>query len=119
MPFASGLRPEDSDKQLIRMGAESGQDKIVQATMLSDCSFVRYFLVEEPEACPLFNFIFAAFYDEVLDHWNNVPSSVVGDAVETLKRFPLDRIDWGYKNSHRLDIVPLGRHILEGEGKAI
>ena len=80
-------------------------------------SFVRYFLQEEPEVCPLFNFIFAAFYDKVYEHWDEVPASVVTDSVETLKRFPLDRVNWGYQNSHRLDIVPLGAHILEGEGK--
>jgi hypothetical protein len=29
--------------------------------------------------------------------------------VATLKGFPLDRMDWGHENSHRLDLVRLPR----------
>ena len=80
-------------------------------------SLVRYFQQEEPEACPLFNFIFAAFYDHVDEHWESVPASIIEDSVDQLRRFPLDRVDWGYQNSHRLDVVLLGSHILESKGK--
>lgn len=80
-------------------------------------SFARYFAQEESEVCPLFNFIFASFYEPIPDHWNSVPVSLIEDSVETLQRYPLDRIHWGYKNSHRLDIVPLGHHIPESKGK--
>jgi hypothetical protein len=31
------------------------------------------------------------------------------DSIATLRGFSLDRLDWGHKNSHRLDIVPLWR----------
>jgi hypothetical protein len=29
------------------------------------------------------------------------------DSADTLKRFPLDRIAWSFRNSHRKDVVPL------------
>ena len=85
----------------------------------------RYWALEEPELCPLFNYIFAASYDGVTS-WNaenvgvpaaRVPRSCLEDAAETLKRFPLDRIRWGYKNSHRIDLIPLRAHILESQGR--
>ena len=42
-----------------------------------------------------------------------IPPSCLDDAVDTLVRYPLDRFDWGYRNSHRLDIVPLPGHLLD------
>ena len=80
-------------------------------------SLSRYFLQEEPEMCPLFNLIFASFYDHVDEHWDQVPASVITDSVETLQRYPLDRVNWGHRNSHRLDIIPLAPHVLEAAGK--
>jgi hypothetical protein len=80
-------------------------------------SMARYFAQEESEVCPLFNLIFASFYEPLPYYWKDVPLSVVQDSLETLQRYPLDRIRWGYKNSHRLDIVPLGSHIIEHQGK--
>ena len=80
-------------------------------------SFARYFAQEESEACPLFSYIFATYYEPVRYHWKSVPESVVQDSLVTLQRFPLDRADWAYKNSHRLDIVPLPPHIVEREGR--
>src|SRR5262249_13845003 len=38
-----------------------------------------------------------------------VPQSALDEAADTLVRYPLDRIRWPYKNSHRLDIVKMGR----------
>ncbi len=75
-------------------------------------SLARYFAQEEPECCPLFNLIFAAFYEPVRHHARTVPVSIVEDSLESLQRYPLDRVHWGYTNSHRLDIVPMGKHIL-------
>ncbi|QDT48063.1 Two component regulator propeller [Symmachiella dynata] len=77
-----------------------------------------YWRLEEPENNPLFNFIFAARFD-VPERWRRFwspPQSVITDSITTLKQIPLDRIDWSYKNSHRIDIVPLGKHILRSRG---
>ena len=30
------------------------------------------------------------------------------DSVDTLERYPWDRVDWGRKNSHRKDVIPVG-----------
>ena len=80
-------------------------------------SLARYFVQEEPEACPLFSLIFASLYEPIRGHWKATPTSLIHDSVETLHRFPLDRIHWGYKNSHRTDIVPLGPHIPQFNGR--
>ena len=88
-------------------------------------SLRRYWALEEPEMCPLFNFIFAASYDGVTA-WqaddvgipaSQVPASCLEDAVDTLKRYPLDRVRWGYKNSHRSDVVRLPGYIFDGQGR--
>jgi hypothetical protein len=80
-------------------------------------SMARYFAQEESETCPLFNFIFAKFYKPIHYYWPSVSQEVITDAVETLQRFPLDRVRWGQKNSHRLDIIPLGKHVIQSRGK--
>ena len=41
-----------------------------------------------------------------LDPWDGW----LEDSVATLKGFPLDRLNWGLQNSHRLDIIRLRRH---------
>ncbi|MEZ6035666.1 MAG: hypothetical protein R3C17_21420 [Planctomycetaceae bacterium] len=80
-------------------------------------SMARYFAQEQPEICPLFNFIFAEFYEPLRHYWPAVPQEIIVDAFDTLQRFPVDRVRWGHKNSHRLDIIPLGKHVVESEGK--
>jgi len=75
--------------------------------------FYQYHALEHIEMNPFFNFAYAAFGIGQLadtpfgkfpiDPWEGW----LTDAVATLTNFPLDRIDWGHKNSHRLDIVPL------------
>ena len=80
-------------------------------------SMARYFSQEAPEVCPLFNFVFAQFYEPVPYYWPSVPQDVIIDGVESLQRFPFDRIRWAHKNSHRLDIIPLGNHVIESQGK--
>jgi hypothetical protein len=79
---------------------------------------MRYFSLEESELCPLFNFVFAAFYEPSADGPFD-EAQIVSDAMDTLKRFPLDRIRRGHKNSHRLDIIPLGKHIPQARGKGL
>ncbi len=80
-------------------------------------SMARYFAQEESEICPLFNFVFAEFYEPLRYSWPAVPQEILVDAVDTLHRFPVDRVRWGHKNSHRLDLIPLGKHVIESEGK--
>jgi hypothetical protein len=92
------------------------KDPIIRRQYLR--SMMRYFSLEESELCPLFNFVFAAFYEPFADSPFD-EAQIVSDALDTLKRFPLDRIRWGQKNSHRLDIVPLGKHIPQARGKGL
>ncbi len=77
-----------------------------------------YWTWEEPESNPLFNFMFVAKYEipERYRRFFSLPQSAIDDSVDTLKRIPLDRVDWDYKNSHRIDIVPMGRHIRRSRG---
>jgi len=77
-------------------------------------SLARYWRMEAPEMNPLFNFIYAACFPRddagisrrtrrlfpADDEW-------LSDAIETLKRLPLDRFDWRHTNAYRKDIVPL------------
>jgi hypothetical protein len=74
-------------------------------------SFYGYWRNESPEMNPFFNFAYAAL------NLNASASSTWGtfsvkpwpgwqeDAMATLYGFPLDRLDWPFHNSHRLDVV--------------
>ena len=78
--------------------------------------------LEEPELNPLFNFIFAASFKKPNDGSMRfgrlrIPETCFAEAVDTLKRFPLDRVRWSFHNSHRIDVVPLGAHISRSRGK--
>ncbi|MDQ1257092.1 MAG: hypothetical protein QG656_1693 [Candidatus Hydrogenedentes bacterium] len=84
-------------------------------------SLHNYWQIELPELNPLFNFIAAASIagDTFTDPWGTRPVSPRGkawleDSLDTLERYPLDRIDWGLENSHRKDLVPLPTHTREG-----
>jgi hypothetical protein len=78
-------------------------------------AFYWYWTLEQPERNPFFDFCYAAFGQgqSIKDPWDDNDLSPwenwLADAVETLVDFPLDRIDWGHQNSHRLDIVSLPR----------
>ena len=76
-------------------------------------SFFSYWINEEPEMNPFFNFAYAAhnldatgsrpfgsFSLRPLSGWHE-------DAMATLYGFPLDRLNWPHRNSHRLDVVDL------------
>jgi hypothetical protein len=72
--------------------------------------FGYWTFLEQPERNPLFNYIFAAsFSGDGLGRGvqQAVPNSCLADALDQLKRFPLDRFDWAHTNSHRVDIVPI------------
>ena len=76
-------------------------------------AFSQRFANEQPEMNPLFNFLYAAVAPrrDVRGRLRHADLSPAGDwledAVDTLQRFPLDRVDWSLENSHRMDIVPL------------
>ncbi len=73
----------------------------------------QYCLLELPELNPLFNFICAASLAgqkyrtpfRTLDL--ALPGPWLEESLDTLRRFPLDRVDWGLANSHRRDVVPV------------
>lgn len=85
-----------------------------------------YWLLEQPERCPLLNLIFAALDDGApMPELDCPPApSYLADAVDTLRRIPLDRVMWSYENSHRLDVVKMprtryrsqpGGHLINGQ----
>jgi hypothetical protein len=39
------------------------------------------------------------------------------DALDTLRRYSFDRVNWKLTNSHRQDIVPLPEYVREGGGQ--
>lgn len=75
--------------------------------------FYNYWVLEFPEMNPFFNFAYAAYGlgKEYKDTWGTYNVSPwkgwLDDSLETLKGFPLDRVDWAHDNTQRLDIVPL------------
>jgi len=78
-------------------------------------SFYAYSANEAPEVNPFFNYAYAVhgsgqsitnlwgvFKVEPFPDWQE-------DSLATLRGFPLDRIDWSHRNSHRLDLVRFGQ----------
>lgn len=78
-------------------------------------SFYSYSANEAPELNPFFNYAYAVhgmgksitnlwgvFKVEPFPDWQE-------DSLATLRGFPLDRIDWSHRNSHRLDLVRFGQ----------
>ncbi len=71
-----------------------------------------YGRLEQPEMNPFFNFVFASscsgktFTDAWGEHSLEPTGPWLQDAVETLKRFPLDRVNWSHDNRDRIDIMP-------------
>jgi hypothetical protein len=88
-------------------------------------AFHRRWVIESPELNPLFNFIYAAaasglkFSDAFGEEELTPAGDWLTESADTLKRYPLDRIDWGLKNSHRLDIVPLPSWSRERAGRGL
>jgi hypothetical protein len=78
-------------------------------------SFFSAWIIEQPEMNPFFDFAYAAFGigAKYKDQWGTFPLTPwdgwLEDSMATLKGFPLDRLNWACKNSHRLDIVRLPR----------
>jgi len=76
-------------------------------------SFWDSWQLEAPEMNPFFNFTFAAVCNGITfeDAFGTYMVKPLGnwqeEAVETLKRFPLDRVNWRHTNSQRIDIMRL------------
>jgi hypothetical protein len=76
-------------------------------------SFYHYWVNEAPELNPFFNFAYAAhslgkscvtpYGDLDVSPWDGWHK----DAMATLYGFSLDRLNWGHRNSQRIDLVPL------------
>ena len=86
-------------------------------------SFWSSWQIEAPEMNPFFNFCYAALcsdesFTNAFRTFSTAPKGDwLDDSIETLKRFPLDRINWRHKNSHRIDIVRIHEaNTLYGEG---
>lgn len=79
----------------------------------------QHWQIEKYEDNPFFNFVYAAactgqvranaFYTLDL----TPPSWWLERSVDTLKRFPLDLVNWPISNAHRLDMRPLPDHVRE------
>ncbi|HOZ46406.1 MAG TPA: hypothetical protein PLO37_14905 [Candidatus Hydrogenedentes bacterium] len=88
-------------------------------------SLLNYWRIIEPELNPLFNFICAASItgDTFTDPWGTTDLTPTGswleESVDTLKRYPTDRFRWGYRNSHRKDIVSLPPYMREGGARGV
>ena len=76
-------------------------------------SFYAAWRNEAPEGNPFFHFAYASQVHgtEVTDPWGRYSLMPSGDwlkdSMNTLKGFPLDRLNWASQNSHRLDIMAL------------
>jgi hypothetical protein len=76
--------------------------------------------MERPELNPLFNYIAAAVGvgHHVRDAFSALELGPSGEwreeSLDTLRRYPLDRVDWRLTNSHRKDIVPLPAYARDG-----
>ena len=76
-------------------------------------SMYMNWMLEASELNPFFNFAFRAVtagldFEDAWGTYDLEPHSEwLDESVETLMRFPLDRLNWRHENSHRTDIVKL------------
>ncbi len=77
-----------------------------------------YWQLERPERNPFFNLVAAvALKDQTFTSAFGVEALSLpeaewrDDTLDTLRRFPVDLVDHGLDNSHRLDIRPLEAHV--------
>ncbi|MBS1859284.1 MAG: hypothetical protein JST11_28170 [Acidobacteria bacterium] len=88
-------------------------------------AFYDRWRMEEPELNPLFNFLYAAIatgetYADAFDRIDLTPAGTwLADSIDTLRRFPTDRIEWSYSNSRRKDILPLPAWARESSGEPL
>jgi hypothetical protein len=87
-------------------------------------AFSNYWSMERPELNPLFNFMYAAtntgrqFKDAYGKRDLTPAGEWLEESLDTLRRYPLDRVNWRLTNSHRTDIVPLPAYAREPGAKA-
>jgi hypothetical protein len=85
-------------------------------------AFHNHWKLEQPEMNPLFDFLYAAaakgeIYTDAFDRIDLAPQGDwLADPLDTLRRFPMDRVNWAYRNSHRKDIVALPAYVREAGG---
>jgi hypothetical protein len=85
-------------------------------------SLADYWKLERPELNPFFNFIAAARLEgeSFTDAYGKEELSPTGEwlseSVDTLRRFPLNLVEWRLENSHRNDIMPLSETVRPGNG---
>ncbi|MBI1388147.1 MAG: hypothetical protein GC154_06840 [bacterium] len=78
-------------------------------------SFYQYWIMDQPEMNPFFNYAFAAcsygiqYSNPWGSYWLQPWEGWLDDSMATLHGFPLDRANWPLHNSDRLDIVLLPR----------
>ncbi|MCF6286242.1 MAG: hypothetical protein L3K26_13795 [Candidatus Hydrogenedentes bacterium] len=83
-------------------------------------SWQDYWSLEEAEQNAFFNLAYAAGCKDTTftSPWGvkdlSAPQRCIDDAVETLKRYPMNLINWKQTNSHRLDLLPLSKLAREG-----
>ncbi len=76
-------------------------------------AFHSYWRLEAPERNPLFDYLYAAVGDgvELQTAFGPADLSPFGawreESLDTLRRMPLDRVNWPHRNGHRLDVRPL------------
>ncbi len=87
------------------------QDPRLRAMFAYSC--FRYWQLEACERNAFYNMAFAACCDgeefpaPSTPEKVAVPKQCLPDALETLRRYPLDLVNWRHTNSRRLDILPL------------
>jgi len=80
----------------------------------------RHWQFEKYERNPFTNFIYAAccIGKTRSDHWGDTdispPEACFTDAVDTLKRYPFDRVEWPMSNAHRTDMELLPDYLGRG-----
>jgi hypothetical protein len=84
----------------------------------------RRWEMEQPELNPLSNYIAAASLKEVRFKGSHrtidlYPANAQWQpqALDTLRRYPLDRFNWGFRNSHRSDVVRLSPFVSPEEAR--
>jgi hypothetical protein len=88
-------------------------------------AFSNYWSMERPELNPLFNFMYAATntgkqFEDAYGKRDLTPTGEwLEESMDTLRRYPLDRVNWRLINSHRTDIVPLPAYAREAGAKGL
>jgi hypothetical protein len=86
-------------------------------------SLANYWALERLERNPFFNFVAAASltgrkFTDAFRTLDLTPSGPwLEDSMDTLRRLPLDRVDWGHRNSHRKDIRLISTVISEDDNR--